>query len=1047
MKPDTQRASDRLRTIPTTDRQQGFALVISLSLMALVLLLLVLLSSQIQINLSEAGLSRSYVQAKESAKLGMLVALGNLQKSAGPDQRVTARADLFFNEDTSYSFAEETVPEHRFWTGVWDTTEESAYEGSSLDPVWLVSGDAPAPSAAINADDVILLPGYNPSGTNGYSDPEAFHPVRAELVELEASQSGFAWWIGDEGTKASIAVQDELVVDLAGLPEDAAYLDYGTYSAQVLSQTSNPTFPYHLLYDYTTASSSDLSAIDSLGYEDDLRLAWAGGTATEEETLEAQSLHDVTPGNLFVLSNPIDGGLKKDLSYLKTLDPETLTEATIESLYGSTAEDLTPEAIEFFHFQGDPASTQPVKGQSLLIPGETLAETRALDSRFTFAPIITEFQLAGGVAAEDGDLSNATVQPSDIYFVYRIYLDIWNPYTVPMRIGDGAGDGETNSWDLRIEIQNLPSGTVTNDDTLDSQSVTLPDISLLWSDWADGKTLRPGMNFEEIFPQNEEGTSGTGVIQVPLNVQLNGSRSHDYTGEFTMGGQPLEITIYAINNSGDEKELCKATIRNYPDFTVNYFYDYSDRSSWFKRKPDSNAGFGMGHDSLEGIGYAFGFRFRLLDEQESLGTVRDLSQLLSETDIRNQVIDVDLATWDINDAWDDDDPLPYDFQTNASDVDPGYFDPNYGFLSSDFFYFQTTGTGRQDRIARIFETPTADISSISALRNIEFADYPSNAIGSPWGEDLNEYYDAFFFSTLPDPAVLPWNGTDPLANPKIQAYGGIPSLTTPATSENLMLENGFNVNSTSTTAWTSILGGPSFAAGTFSFRYEKPHSADWADDPTWETLDDALENVYFTLPYSGPFNLTEQPDDPRYNLITMDSSTDYTGEFSMQNGELNTDRQHPAFIQGLREIEQSDIDSLGEEVVNAIREFAATHNRPPFSMAEFFNEGILQNAIDNVPTLNDRDNDYDRIPRFSPASIHQGTLAAKIGDFAQVRSDTFRIRSYGVDLDSGGETERELYCEAVVQRIVDEVDPAGGPFGREFRVVSFRWISNPEENL
>lgn len=116
-------------------------------------------------------------------------------------------------------------------------------------------------------------------------------------------------------------------------------------------------------------------------------------------------------------------------------------------------------------------------------------------------------------------------------------------------------------------------------------------------------------------------------------------------------------------------------------------------------------------------------------------------------------------------------------------------------------------------------------------------------------------------------------------------------------------------------------------------------------------------------------------------------------------------------------------------------------------MAEFLNAGILQKAIDAVPAINDRENDFDRIPRYSPANVHQGTLVAKIAEYSQVRSDTFTIRAFGSDDSGNGGPVTEYYCEAIVQRRVDEVPSGSGHFGRKFEIVSFRWIPKPHEAL
>jgi len=76
-----------------------------------------------------------------------------------------------------------------------------------------------------------------------------------------------------------------------------------------------------------------------------------------------------------------------------------------------------------------------------------------------------------------------------------------------------------------------------------------------------------------------------------------------------------------------------------------------------------------------------------------------------------------------------------------------------------------------------------------------------------------------------------------------------------------------------------------------------------------------------------------------------------------------------------------------------------------------------------------------------------------------VRGDTFVIRSYGEAREGNNVTAR-AWCEAVVQRVPDYVDPedqahvalkdlkstANKTFGRRFNIVSFRYL-DPREIL
>ena len=90
----------------------------------------------------------------------------------------------------------------------------------------------------------------------------------------------------------------------------------------------------------------------------------------------------------------------------------------------------------------------------------------------------------------------------------------------------------------------------------------------------------------------------------------------------------------------------------------------------------------------------------------------------------------------------------------------------------------------------------------------------------------------------------------------------------------------------------------------------------------------------------------------------------------------------------------------------------------------------------------------------APGFVTQGDLLAMIGPALVPRGDTFLIRTYGDAVSPSGEVLSRVWLEAVVQRVVDPVQPAGSTgadrwrptteMGRRFEVVRMRWL-NPEE--
>ncbi|MEI6604193.1 MAG: hypothetical protein WCP35_02705 [Verrucomicrobiota bacterium] len=197
---------------------------------------------------------------------------------------------------------------------------------------------------------------------------------------------------------------------------------------------------------------------------------------------------------------------------------------------------------------------------------------------------------------------------------------------------------------------------------------------------------------------------------------------------------------------------------------------------------------------------------------------------------------------------------------------------------------------------------------------------------------------------------------------------------------------------------------------------------------------------------------------------------------------------------GYRSLTDTQIEKLATAIVVEIQKRGAEDKAPPLSLAEFINRrpgsdsglhclaGILQTAIDqsginsanhakdsklidvasiaasrkigavNIPAMNGFTGEG------APPMLTQGDLLAGLAPIATVRGDTFKIRAYGTATSSDGVIQARAWCEALVQRLPEFVDPADVPetatasltrpmnqtFGRRFHIVAFRWL-NPKE--
>ena len=111
-------------------RKKGFALILTLALISFVFLLVITLVNQVRMEFSFTESRQNQILAKAHARMGMMIAIGEIQKHLGPDTRVSATADIYderlsFSENSSSVDLNEdgvvnTIPlGQRMWTGVW----------------------------------------------------------------------------------------------------------------------------------------------------------------------------------------------------------------------------------------------------------------------------------------------------------------------------------------------------------------------------------------------------------------------------------------------------------------------------------------------------------------------------------------------------------------------------------------------------------------------------------------------------------------------------------------------------------------------------------------------------------------------------------------------------------------------------------------------------------------------------------------------------------------------------------------------------------------
>lgn len=738
--------------------KKGFAIIVVAGLAGMVLLLGASLLIFVQVESAAVAYDQKVRTARSNARMALNMAVGDLQKYAGPDQVATATANLVITDGSN-----------NYWTGVWDSGNSTKTPSQ-----WLVTRgmDSAVDSSPLNT---IKLVGRGANVNDAAYD--VIVPLESISTSIESEDGGvvkdrtfgqYAYWVGDQGVKASFGLWDR--------HKEVNYDDYfsnsavkppisAKYNRELLSQMVAQTnrFP---IFDPNNVSEGDADVegdeIDNptvlsksvSDFQFQFETSEIGGLMLHGFSSEERRnrFHDRAYMSRTVFENRIKGGLKTDASTLLGL-----SEISVE-LDNYLNIDRVEDAGLLVRSNGN--VQYHMSPNSLLNDGESVSADIP-----SISLVITGFHIDfEPVVSEEGVFSVS----------YNGYVELWNPYTASLLIQD-----------LYLYIKELPNLQIFDDKAgvyLEDEPVDLSlDINAI-----DG---------EELFPSAFKISSD----ELSLYSDWNGGRVYSFSGSknITLGGGVTNTTTRLISELDGPKAPVADDVADDRKLTLK-----GTSSQPIAQLLDSNGL--ILHESISSIAFKafdvdpignqadpplpsrFGFTWEM-EEPNTWGERKD-PRILEVA----QAISIPSS----------DDPTSSDNSDFNED------------LKFQTYFVYNSDKSEEVKVSNdipMFELPIQKQLSLLNGRHA-FLNTDIEAIGEK-GSPLNSILDEYFISTLPlldeSSSLLSWSRGDVLANARLEVLADIPrnQANEGRSAESLFLKGAFNINSTSVDAWISLLMG------------------------------------------------------------------------------------------------------------------------------------------------------------------------------------------------------------------------------------------------
>lgn len=1087
--------------------QQAFALVIALILMAFTLLLLLSISALLRVETQVSKQVHAQLKAKNTAQMAVTLALGQLQKTMGPDRRISAQASIL--SDITSGSVNNVLGTWKSWEGAPQINYLAEKQTRFLG--WLCSHPDPAQQSDYNLPqktvDASAIPLISSGDLNSYAWPV---PMNSASPSMQDKNTAYAWLVVGENTKANVS-------------STSRNHQPGSEAHMLEIQTEN-TVPSTLdprilgndwqLFPTGSASNQRIYNINSL------KLL---SPSLNEASLQAAEPH-LTSHSQGLLIDVQKSGFKQDLNLL------------LES--ASLPAHLTNQAIIPGYRKWD-----YLKDFYNLYKGHQYTNDELITSfdvvdKYSTNEYLNQVRRCPVIARVQWLLSHSAVKETDpegndVFYKALVIcpvVTLWNPYNT----GITSSDWRIRPYELPMafdfRIGNIADGFTHTDWVTYSQIIGTDGDTHLYiqQDSADDLYFRPGES--KVFSPIGSPSNGGTVIHLKLGYRHSGgwrfkNLQPDGDPIAVAAGDTLSAAIKPSDMVSDPKLMLDGDLKN----GSTWDWVWAPRMKFDKTRLTSLVD-GFQHedtrtlsipsDSLEAEAFlnnlagnpeiyaSINYQVKTAHNSKfpSLGTVQ-----------KNPIqahVELNIAAHPVNSTYD---LMIYDHSDWTDTLLPNITPDANGYVASGF----TASTGVP--FAVLFELPVKPMQSLIELQHVDFQGmrsvppFTTHALGNSMASPimapdakandvsylLNDiFFDRYFCSSIA-PRAPNWQwasgdftsiedvykqhieGEKPLPNARYKPYGNPkPSDVTASDAyasiaAKLQVDGLFNVNSTSQEAWLALLASMSQDKQLFYNPYDDAVVIQKATFPS---------EKFVVSRFSIPAGNSADDDDPTIGEIPEE-----------------------LYWRGYRTLSTVQLQALAASIVEQVQK------RGPFlSLSEFINrqlqtssselsrQGAIQQAIETcsedlnavlkqntsskeitTSLLTQQNLNYTHpeaalghSAHGAPGWITQADLLRPLAPYLTVRDDTFRIIGYGEVRDAKGQILTRAQCEAIVQRhpeymlhtMEDDDDAANGnapteslylpdgitpdasfdsgsingQFGRRLIIKSFRWLSPTE---